>query len=96
MSTEKKGNDQKRTWEGETPIDIGFKRPATPERLAFGTLELSIHATASSLSEIRRRWDAASPNERKALAEHVAADARELGDAAHDLARLMAEIARAT
>ena len=79
----------------ETPPDLGIRSPATPERLALGTLELAVHGTSASLRAIRQRWDEATPNERKALAENVAADARELGDAAHDLARLMTEIASA-
>jgi hypothetical protein len=79
--------------DASTPVDLEFRRPASAERKAFGTLEVSVHATAASLREIRQCWDAASPDKRRAMAADVAADARELGDAGHDLARLMAEIA---
>ena len=79
----------------DTPPDLSFRLPASPERKAFGTLELHLHQLAKDIGEIRRRWDSASPPERRALAAYVADEAREVGDSGHDLARLMAEIAAA-
>jgi len=73
----------------ETPADLAIRRPATPERKAFASLELALRATLRSLVEVRRCWDEASPDRRRALAEDVEHDAREIGDGGHDLARLM-------
>jgi hypothetical protein len=75
----------------DTPPDLAFRRPASAERVSFGSLEVAVHALATSLAEVRRAWDEASPDRRRALAEDVEADARDLGDWAHDLARTMAE-----
>lgn len=72
-----------------TPADLDLRRPASPERLAFARTELTLDAVIRSVREIRRRWDVAHADERRVLATHVEADARELGDVAHDLARLM-------
>lgn len=76
----------------ETPADLDLRRPATAERKSFATLELALRATIRSLREIRRGWDEATPDRQKAMAEDVEEDARELGDAGHDLARLMKAI----
>ncbi len=80
---------------GNTPQDIGTRSPASPERKAFGTLYLHMLQATESLSACVRRWDEATPLERKVLASYVADEAREFGDAGHDLARLMAEMAAA-
>ncbi len=74
-----------------TPTDLDLRRPFSPERLAFARTELSLDALIRSVREIRRRWAVAHADERRAMAAHVEADARELGDIAHDLARLMSE-----
>ena len=79
----------------DTPRDIGTRSPASPERKAFGTLYLHMLKTAEDLGAIVRRWDTATPLERKVLASLIADEAREFGDAGHDLARLMTEIAAA-
>lgn len=77
----------------DTPNDIGTRSPASPERKAFGTLYLHLLKTAEDVGALVRRWDVATPLERKVLASYVADEAREFGDAGHDLARLMTEIA---
>lgn len=73
----------------ETPTELAVRRSASPERKAFASTELSLRATLGSLEQIRECWDKATPDRRKAMAADIEADARELGDAAHDLARLM-------
>lgn len=76
----------------DTPRDIGLRRGASPERKAFASVELSLRATLASLQQVRECWDGSSADRRKAMAADVEADACELGDAAHELRRLMWEI----
>jgi hypothetical protein len=78
-----------------TPQDIGTRGPASTERKALGTLYLHMLKATEDLLQACRRWDSATPLERKVLAGLVADEAREFGDAGHDLARLMGEIALA-
>jgi len=74
-----------------TPIDI-HARGSSPERIGLGSIEASLAAVAANLGPLRRRWDEASPSERRALAATLAPECRELGDSAHDLARWLEEI----
>ncbi|MES2339283.1 MAG: hypothetical protein V4537_14410 [Pseudomonadota bacterium] len=89
MTTDPKDGDAN---DESTPTDLAVRRPASTERVAFGSLEVAVHALAASLREVRRAWDEATPDRRRAMAEDVEADARDLGDWAHDLARMMFEI----
>jgi|SRR5215831_646939 len=75
----------------ETPADLALRLPASPERKAFASLELALRSTLRSLVQVRKCWDESTEDRRRAMAEDVEADAREIGDGGHDLARLMRE-----
>jgi hypothetical protein len=85
------GDDDEDT---STPHDLEQRIPASAERRALGTLEATVFALAGRIGELRREFDRASPNLRRALAEQAAVEARSVGDNGHDLARLLEDIAR--
>jgi hypothetical protein len=81
-----------------TPADLESRRaqaegpgPASFDRISIGTTESAILAIAQNIGTLRLRWDKASPVERRALAERIAPEAREVGDLFHDFARWMTE-----
>lgn len=74
-----------------TPLDLGIRRPASAERKAFASVELSVLALARSLRELRECWDGSTPDRQKAMAADVAVDSFHLREAADHLHELMRE-----
>jgi hypothetical protein len=76
-----------------TPVDLAGRKPASPERKAWGTLEAALAELVRRVGALRQSWDVAGPHQRRSLADLAAGEFRAVGDNSHDLARRLEEYA---